>query len=300
MNDSAVQGRPSLDLPYFIEMLESRKPAAPDCSARKWDQRAESWEQERLLNRKDNERVECALAYLRDRGLLRADFDIADIGCGPGRFVTAFAKSARWVTGFDLSERMIHYGREQARRDGVENVTFRVCDFQTLDVAKEGLQEAYDLVFSSLTPAINGLDGLKRMMEMSRAYCCSTTHIYHKNELQIRMLREVFDREPAARWGWRWFYALLNALFLMGYEPETTYDHRHCCRRQPLDTSYVELTMEQILPEEERTAANADRIERWLCAHADSDGMVEETVNACYGRILWDVRDKVERDPLLW
>ena len=284
-----------MDLQYFIDMQESRPAQTPDHSAQKWNQRAEAWEQERIHRRKGDERVDCAVTYLKGRGLLRPDYDIADIGCGPGRFVAAFAKHARWVTGFDLSERMVHYGREQAKREGVENITFHVCDFQTLDVAKEGLEGAFDLVFSSLTPAIHGMDGLRRMMAMSRAYCCNTTHIYHQNKFQDRMMREVFDRAPAQRWGWRWFYSLFNVLFLMGYAPETTYDHRHQRHRQQLDPSYVELTMEQTLPEAERTPENRERIRRWLYAQADADGMVEEESSTCYGRILWDVRDRGDR-----
>ena len=290
-----IGGGTPLDLQYFMDMQESQPARAPDRSAQKWDRRAEAWEQERIHGRKDDERVDCAVAYLRGRGLLCPDDAIADIGCGPGRFVAAFAKHAGWVTGFDLSERMIHYGWAQAKRAGVENVSFRVCDFQTLDVAEEGLEGAFDLVFSSLTPATRGVEGLRRMMAMSRAYCCTTTHIYHQNKLQDRMLEEVFHRSPVQRWGWRWFYALFNTLFLMGYAPETTYDHRSQRRKVYPDQSYVELTMEQTLPEAERTAENGARIRKWLCDRADAGGTVEEEIHTCYGRILWDVRDRADR-----
>lgn len=88
------------------------------------------------------------------------------LAAGRGRFAVAFARRVHWVTGFDLSPRMIHYGMEHARREGVENVTLRACDFQTLDVRQEGLESAFDLVFSSLTPAIHGRAGLEKVMAM--------------------------------------------------------------------------------------------------------------------------------------
>lgn len=164
---------------------------------------------------------------------MRPEYRIADIGCGPGRFAVAFARRVHWVTGFDLSPRMIHYGMEHARREGVENVTLRACDFQTLDVRQEGLESAFDLVFSSLTPAIHGRAGLEKVMAMSRAYCCNITHIAHENSLRRQIREQLFGRPATSHWGWRWFYSLFNVLLLLGYLPEASYDHRAAGAARP-------------------------------------------------------------------
>lgn len=134
------------DLDYFLSMQESQPVDRPDHSAQKWDQRADAWEQEGPKAQKGDARVRSTMAYLEERGLLRPEYEIADIGCGPARFAAAFASRVRWVTGFDLSPRMVHYGSEYARKQGVENLTLRVADFQTLDVQEEGLEKAFDLV----------------------------------------------------------------------------------------------------------------------------------------------------------
>lgn len=278
------------DLDYFLVMQDSQPENKPDHSSQKWDRRAESWEFERIQGRKGEERVRSTMAYLEGRGLLRPEFQVADIGCGPGRFAAAFARRVRWVTGFDLSPKMIQYGMEHIRREGVENVTLRTCDFQALNVRSAGLAGAFDLVFSSLTPAIHGTAGLQKVMDMSRAYCCNITHIYHHNSVRRRLQTELFGREPASPWGGRWFYSLFNALLLMGYLPETTYDHQLRERRLTPTAEYAAMMMEHILPPDECTPENHSRILSWLQAHTDGDGMLTETSRACYGRILWDVR----------
>ena len=166
-----------------------------------------------------------------------------------------------------------------------------MADFQSLDVQAEGLEGAFDLVFSSLTPAIHGKQGLQKVVSMSRAYCCNITHIYRRNSLCRRLREEVFHLPPEApAWGIRWLYSLFNALLLMGYLPETSYDSRHQARRLPPSGRYAALLMEHTLPKEARTPEHQARILDWMERNADADGLLTESIEACYGRILWDVR----------
>ena len=281
------------DLAYFAAMQESQPKDRPDHSAKKWDQRAEAWEKERREKQKGEARVRSAVAYLEEQGLLRPDFQVADVGCGPGRFAVAFARRVRWVAGFDLSPRMIHYGLEYARREGVANLTLQALDFQTLEVEAAGLRRAFDLVFSSLTPAVHGQAGLEKMMDMSRAYCCNITHLYHRNSICRQLQEEVFGIPPVSPWGGRWFYSLFNLLLLRGYLPQTSYDRQLEARRFVPSQDYAAMLLERVLPPAERTEKNQARILAWLQAHTDGEGMLTETSEACYGRILWDVRDRI-------
>lgn len=252
------------DLAYFAAMQESQPKDRPDHSAKKWDQRAEAWEKERREKQKGDARVRSAVAYLEEQGLLQPDFHVADVGCGPGRFAVAFARRVRWVTGFDLSPRMIHYGLEYARREGVANLTLQALDFQTLEVEAAGLRRAFDLVFSSLTPAVHGQAGLEKMMDMSRAYCCNITHLYHRNSICRQLQEEVFGIPPVSPWGGRWFYSLFNLLLLRGYLPQTSYDRQLEARRFVPSQDYAAMLLERILPPAERTEKNQARIFAWL------------------------------------
>jgi SAM-dependent methyltransferase len=249
---------------------------------------------------------------LTNRGLLGSDCDVADIGCGPGRFAVAFAREARHVLGIDISERMIQHGVVYAKRENLDNVSFRVLDFQTADIDTENLHGRFDLVFSSITPAIRGINGLEKMMRMSRKYCCNIMYIQSDNELERRIMREVFQRErsdPRAK-HWQLFYSTFNALFLKGYYPEVTFHKRHLEKTIQFDLERVSLFIEQMLPLEERSIENERKIRDWVRANADTDadacasadadsdasadasGKMMEISDIWYGRILWDVREK--------
>lgn len=283
------------DLNYFLSMYESQPTDKPAHSPQMWDRRADSWERERAQSDKGAQRVRSALEYLEQRGLLHPDYNIADIGCGPGRFATAFAHRVHWVTGFDLSPKMIQYGMEHARREGVNNLTLHACDFQTLDIAREGLVSAFDLVFSSLTPAIHSKAGLQKILEMSRGYCCNITHIFHHNSLRRQLQTELFQMPTRSPWSGQRFYALFNILLLMGYLPEASYDHQSQERKVYPSADYAAIMMEQILPANQQTTANQERILAWMDAHVDEEGLLTEQTHACYGRILWDVRVRSNR-----
>lgn len=82
---------------------------------------------------------------------MQEHFDIVDIGCGPGRFAAAFAKRVHNVVGLDISEKMVEHGMEHIQNEGLTNAVLHTCDFQTMDIEKEGYKGAFDLVFSSMT-----------------------------------------------------------------------------------------------------------------------------------------------------
>lgn len=285
------------DLQYFMNMQDENPSDAPKHSAEMWNRRADAWEKARMAGKKesDEDRVENTVQFLRERGLLTPEQKVVDIGCGPGRFAAAFARTAGKVVGLDLSENMVRYGMEYAKRQGCENVDLRVCNFQTLDIEKEGYKEAFDLVFTSMTPAIHGMSGLEKLMQMSRAYCCNITQVSIKDMLLTKMTQDFYGKETSECKMGRWFYSLFNVLFLSGYYPEVTYYHRHQEYLVFPDESYTEMMMRQLMPSEEWSRENEQRVWNWLQAHMNRDGAIEEEKDTCYGRILWDVRKKNKR-----
>lgn len=286
-------------LRYFISIQNTGTAGDPAEDARKWDRRAKSWQRKRSGGDRGDARVDSALEFLEGRGLLGPECDVADIGCGPGRFAAAFGKRVRSVVGLDLSQAMVADGRAYVEGENLQNVQLRVCDFQTLDIDREGYRGAFDLVFCSMTPAVHNMEGLQKAMEMSRGYCCSITHLYKRSTLREQIAQEVFGGKTAPQRSGQWFYSLFNVLFLMGYSPETSYETRRQETRVQVDRDYAQLLMEQLLPPADCTPANGEKILTWLQRHMDPDGALAESVDAGYGRILWDVRRRVDRPDYL-
>ena len=282
-------------LDYFISLQESEPTELPERAIERWNKRADFWEDARKKKEKGDERVISAINYLDSKGLLEKNYDVADIGCGPGRFAAAFAKYVHKVVGLDISDKMVKHGMEHIQNEGLNNAILYTCNFQTLDIDKSGYTHAFDLVFSSMTPAIHNMDGLIKSMEMSRAWCCNITHLDRRNSLREQILQEVFGKQTAPQWNGRWFFSLFNILFLLGYNPETSYEKLHRETWVTPDEHYIDFLMEHMLPSEEHTQENANKIMQWIQSHLNKDGQIKEITDSTYGRILWDVRNKTIR-----
>ena len=282
-------------LDYFISLQESQSADMNEQSVEMWNRRAEFWGNARKKNQKGNERVVSAINYLEQKGLLDKNYDVADIGCGPGRFVAAFARHVHKVVGLDISDKMISHGMEHIQKEGLSNACLYVCDFQKLDIEKAGYKHAFDLVFSSMTPALHGMNGLMKSIEMSRAWCCNTTHLERRNLLREQIMQDVFGRQLTPQWNGRWFFSLFNILFLLGYDPETSYEKSHRETWVTPDEQYIDFLMEHMLPSEEHTLENVHKITDWVHTHLNEDGQIKEVTHSAYGRILWDVRNKTVR-----
>ena len=61
------------------------------------------------------------------------------------------------------------------------------------------------------------------------------------------------------------------------------------------DEQYIDSLMEHMLPSEEYTQENANKIMQWIQSHLNKDGKIKEITDSTYGRILWDVRNKTMR-----
>ena len=269
-----------------------------------WDARVESWAkanwQENLAWGAAMARVKDTAAYLRGQGLLGPEADVIDIGCGPGRFVTEFARTARSAMGIDISPRTIDYARRFAKEAGQQNTAFLAADFQALDLAAAGLEGAFDLAFSAITPAIRGMAGLEKFMALSRAWCYVSNFVQSRDALYERIGREVFGRPVYKQWEGKHFYTTFNILFLLGYQPVTGYYTQVKESRRQVSQEAANACAEAVLPPTEQTEANIRKIYDWLGAHADGEGGIREQSRFLYGWLLWDQRLRGESRRFDW
>ena len=235
-----------------------------------------------------NDRVSATAKYLRDKGLLGPEDRVVDVGCGPGLFVLEFAKTAKYATGIDYSARFVEFGNAEAAALGITNAKFIQRDFFTMDIEAEGLLHAYDLVFSSITPAATGDGCLEKLMSLSGNWCYNASFVHAGDSLSERVCRDVFNEEFNPRWNGRGFYTLLNLLWLMGYYPETAY--------------YDDVRDETVEPGfrwAEKIASYCNRydeesIQRVL-RHLEKLGPTERRSEFKYGSILWNVNNRDRR-----
>ena len=63
---------------YFISLQESQSADINEQSVEMWNRRAEFWENARKKNQKGDERIVSAVNYLKQKGLLDKNYDVAD------------------------------------------------------------------------------------------------------------------------------------------------------------------------------------------------------------------------------
>lgn len=287
-------------LAYFETLYEQKFDESKMSRQETWDKRAGDWDKKyrREEERAQHEsRVLDTAAWLRSHGLLGPDCDAADVGCGPGRFVAEFAKTARSVLGTDISPRMTAFGADYCKELGLQNTRFQPVNFPEADIVALGWEKKFDLVFSSITPAVSGLKGLDNLIAMSRAWCFNASFVYHVNDLHSRLMAELFGRPPKRdkTSHSQWFYELFSLLWFRGYYPETYYYKQHRDLRLPADRATAERLAGFLLDDGEDNPENVSRILRFLTDNADGDGLVLETSDCWYGWLLWDVRDRHAR-----
>lgn len=288
------------ELRHFEELYERAYDSDRASRMDMWDAQADHWdkkyraEEERSLH---EVRIRDTAAWLRGQGMLGPEQDVADVGCGPGRYVAEFAKTAHSVMGTDISPKMTEYGEAFCKEQGLPNVTFRAVDFRNADVEALGWSGRFDLAYSSITPAVSGLKGLDNFMAISRAWCFNASFVYSENPLHTDLMQTLFDRQPRRHRTSHshCFYELFSLLWLRGYYPVTHYYKQYREIRITADRDSAERMAGFLLKKEEVTADNIERIRRYLEDHADTSGCLTDASECWYGWLLWDVRDRKER-----
>lgn len=290
------------ELAHFEEIWTYRSPGHFVHTKEVWNERAHEWADE-LKNdadrrKRSEDRVAETAAYLRSKGILSGSDDVIDIGCGPGRFVAEFARTAHHAVGTDLSSQMLIYGAEYAKEVGVENTSYVEADFQQADIDALGWRNRFDLVFSSITPAINGMTGLEKMMQMSRGWCFNSCFVHTSDPLEEEMCETILGQDRVA-WQsnhWHWFYALHNLLWLRGYYPETRYYREPACEMLTADRKTAEEYAKWLAQKSGRAAETlVEPVDAFLRAHADENGAVKHESECIYGWVLWNVTKKDRR-----
>lgn len=282
---------------YYIDSWRQRKASGMSHTGKEWDERAIGWvkelEEDPLRKARSNKRIAATAAFLKQHGLLTADQSIIDIGCGPGQFVAAFAETAKHVTGTDISGKMCQFGLEYAHSKNRQNVDFVVCDFKNADLKEMGWEARFDLVFSSITPAMSNYESFRKAEQMSRAWCFQSNFIRVSDPLGDDVLKEIFDDSALMhKRGMKGLQAMFAILTLEGCMPVVEYYKEESREILPVDDHLVNSILKEVIAEKAQKEAAKGRLKEALLARADADGCVKREVEWIYSWVLWDVRQK--------
>ena len=160
------------------------------------------------------------LKILAASGALSSDVRLLDLGCGPGIYSVAMAGRVHDVVGLDISEQMIKHARQRALAENRQNCSFSVLDWSKADINESGLKGAFDVAVARLTPAIDSLEGLEKLIS------CTTQRVFVENfiDRKHRWMKLAFDIAGAgAPWNDARMFDAVSYLLKTGYRPYLHY-----------------------------------------------------------------------------
>lgn len=184
-----------------------------------WDAMADHYKEKELPQKEDK-----FIQLLERKDILTKKSKVLDIGCGTGKYSMSVAQKAESVTGIDLSPKMIEYGREILKKNNVSNVQLICDDWQEIDLKSVGLENAFDLTFAHMTPAISDAVSFQKMIDASSRYCalCKPTKRTDSVSDKLRQIAGIEKNNCDEE-----FMYMFDYIWQSGYLPLIEYDNQH-------------------------------------------------------------------------
>jgi len=231
------------------------------------------------------------VAKLEADGILRPGGRVLDIGAGPGNWALLLARTAGHVTALEPADAMADILEKRIAAAGITNIGVDRRTWQDIDLARERWEGAFDLVFASMTPGIDGPDNLKKMMVASRA-ACYLSKFSGGNGGPGRygeLWQAVFNEPHDTRAGD--IIHPFNLVYALGHRPRLEFHTWERETRLPRDKA-----VDDFCTYLEGYTELDDTIRATVAAFVDArctDGVFHQGHEACQGIMVWRVDTKV-------
>lgn len=137
-----------------------------------FDRKAESFNAE-VFSEGGRHRAERIIGWLEGQGV---DFDglsVLDVGAASGGFSVPFAERGAEVTAVEPNALLAGLLEANKSRVSPGKMEIRLVEeaFENIDLADKGWEQAFDLVFVSMCPAVYDWESVKRVLSCAREYC---------------------------------------------------------------------------------------------------------------------------------
>ena len=151
-----------------------------------WDKKAENFP--RYDNSGDSESARL-LDVLKRLGGIWSGRNVLDLGAGSGRYSLELAKEAKRVVAIDISSEMIKILNADAMEHGFKNVDGVCSDWDDVDLGSLGVE--FDVIFASMTPALNNKKALIKAIDSAKN---QFLYIGWGHYRKSKILEDIFER----------------------------------------------------------------------------------------------------------
>lgn len=217
--------------------------------------------------------------FIKERQLLKADSKVLDIGCGTGRHLQEFAAYTPYLTGIDISSKMLAYAKEKLRHIPQA----KLIHGNWMETFTN--ENKFDFVFACMTPAVASIENIKRMCMISKKYCILERTVYEKDSVQEsieqHLGRKLFRLPHNDK---NYVYGVWNILWLMGYCPEVVFD------KQVRNTTHI---IEDYIGEIDYSPKEKTAVMQLLNTRI-KDGVIAAEESVVKAIILWNTEIKLK------
>lgn len=231
------------------------------------------------------------ITWLLEMGCLIEGARILDIGAGPGNWSLPLAKTGAEVIALEPSDGMADILQSRIEAEGLNNITIDRRSWQEINLIEEQWTGAFDLVFASMTPGINGPESLKKMMAASRGFCyLSAFSGRHWQQWYGDLWRSIFNEKLEGHAND--IINPFNLVYSMGYRPELRFDFWDRSikwpRQKAIEDFSTHLEMYTELTEEIKTT-----VANYVDDHCQ-EGLFSQTRNGCRGMMVWNMNKRIQ------
>lgn len=245
---------------------------------------------ERTSDKDNCDKRQKTITWLQELGALQKGATVLDIGAGPGNWALPLAGLGTFVTALEPAEVMINILQSRIRTEETSSIAIRRATWQEIDLDREGWRGAFDLVFASMTPGIDGPVMLKKMMTASKGFCYVSSFAgRHWQDWYGELWRELFNDELNGH-GNDIIYPF-NLVYAMGYRPELRFDHWDRTIAWTRDKAIEDFTAHL-----ESYTELTGEIHAAIASHVDArsvDGVFSQTRSGYLGMMAWDGRNRI-------
>jgi len=257
--------------------------------ARSFDSKAKTFN-EQSFSEEGKKRTKRIMNWLEGQGVQFDNNAILDIGAASGVFSVPFAERGARVTAVETSPPLIELLEANISSFDQDQVKIIPERFEEIDVQAMGWNQAFDLVFVSMSPVIHNWESVKKVLQCARRFCYISMPVLHTEHSLVKEVWPLVTGQPYYSKLTEMGY-LLHLLYLHGYAYESLITREGITKEVSIETALQEAITwlgHHHLPVDER---NRNIIADYL-EQAYPSGKVVIQEGGRYGKVLIRLQDQ--------
>lgn len=186
---------------------------------RSFDYKAKTFN-EQSFSEEGKKRTKRIMNWLEGQGVQFENNSILDIGAASGVFSVPFAERGACVTAVETSPPLIELLEKNLSSFAEDQVKIVPVPFEDIDVEAKGWNQAYDLVFVSMSPVIHNWESVEKVLQCARKFCYISMPVLHTEHSLVKEVWPLVTGQPYHSKLTEMGY-LLHLLYLKGYAYES-------------------------------------------------------------------------------